>query len=63
VVPTAKHVPTTLTTIEDGPSPAPTTTNQVQGEAAVEREVASRREPPRRVQSGSPSFEDHWRHE
>jgi hypothetical protein len=50
VVPAAEHVPTTLTTIEDGPSPTPTTTNPIQGEAAVEGEVASRREPPRRVQ-------------
>jgi hypothetical protein len=47
VVPTAEHVPTTSTTIEDRPSPTPTTTNQVQGKAAVEGEVASRREPPR----------------
>jgi hypothetical protein len=36
VVPAAEHVPTTLMTVEDGPSPTPTTTNQVQGEAAVE---------------------------
>jgi hypothetical protein len=42
VVPTAEHVPTTLTTIENGPSPTPTTTNPKQGEAAVEGEVASR---------------------
>jgi hypothetical protein len=49
------HVPTTLTTIEDGPSPTPTTTNQVQGEATVEGEVASRREPPRRVQVDHPA--------
>jgi hypothetical protein len=45
-VPPAKHVPTTSTMIEDGPSPTPTMTNQVQGEATIEREVASRREPP-----------------
>jgi hypothetical protein len=50
VVPTAKHIPTTSTTVMDGPSPTPTTTNQDQGEAIVEGEVASRREPPRRVQ-------------
>jgi hypothetical protein len=50
VVPVAEHVPTTSTTIEDGPSPTPTMTNQVQGEAAVEGEVASRQEPPHRVQ-------------
>jgi hypothetical protein len=46
VVPAAEYVPTTSTTIEDGPSPTPTTTNPDQGEAAVEGEVASRREPP-----------------
>jgi hypothetical protein len=46
VVPETEHVPTTLTMIEDGPSLTPTTTNQVQGEAAVDGEVASRREPP-----------------
>jgi hypothetical protein len=39
----------------DGPSPTPTTTNQDQGEAAVEWEVASRREPPRRVQVDHPA--------
>jgi hypothetical protein len=46
VVPAAEHVHTT-TTVMYGPSPTPTTTNQDQGEAAVEGEVASRREPPR----------------
>jgi hypothetical protein len=55
VVPAAEHVPTTSTTIEDGPSPTPTTTNQVQGEAAVEGEVALRREPPWRVQVDHPA--------
>jgi hypothetical protein len=55
VVPATEHVPTTSTTIEDGPSPTPTTTNPDQGEAAVEGEVASRREPPRRVQVDHPS--------
>jgi hypothetical protein len=45
-----EHVPTTSTTVMDGPSPTPTTTNQVQGKATVEAEVASRREPARRVQ-------------
>jgi hypothetical protein len=55
VVPPAEHVPTTSTTIEDGPSPTPTTTNQVQGEATVEGEVASRRGPPRRVQVDHPA--------
>jgi hypothetical protein len=45
-VPAADLVRTTSTTIENGPSPTPTMTNQDQGEAAVEGEVASRREPP-----------------
>jgi hypothetical protein len=49
-VPPAEHVPTTSTTVVDGPSPTPKTTNQDQGEAVVEGEVASRREPPQRVQ-------------
>jgi hypothetical protein len=48
-VPAAEHVHTTSTTVIDGPSPTPTTTNQDQGEATVEGEVASRREPPRRI--------------
>jgi hypothetical protein len=51
----AEHVPTTLTTMVDGPSPTPTTTNQVQGEATIEGEVVSRREPPRRVQVDHPA--------
>jgi hypothetical protein len=42
VVPATEHVPTTLTTVMDDPSPTPTTTNQDQGEASVEGEVASR---------------------
>jgi hypothetical protein len=46
VVPAAEHVPTTLTTVMDGPSPTPMTANQYQGEATVEGEVALRREPP-----------------
>jgi hypothetical protein len=62
VVPAAEHVPTTSTTVMDGPSPTPMTTNKDQGEATVEGEVASRREPPAST-SGSPSFEDHRRHE
>jgi hypothetical protein len=45
-----EHVPTTSTTIENGPSPTPTTICQDQGEVVAEGEVASRREPPRRVQ-------------
>jgi hypothetical protein len=48
-------VPTTSTTVMDDPSPIPTMTNQDQGEAIVEREVASRREPPRRVQVDHPA--------
>jgi hypothetical protein len=55
VVPPAEHVPTTSTTVVDRPSPTPTMTNQDQGEATVEREVASRREPPRRVQVDHPA--------
>jgi hypothetical protein len=55
VVPAAEHVPTTSTTLVDDPSPTPTTTNQNQGEAAVEGEIASRREPPRRVQVDHPA--------
>jgi hypothetical protein len=47
VVPAAEHVPTTSTTMMDGPSPTPTMTNQDRGEATVEVEVASMREPPR----------------
>jgi hypothetical protein len=39
----------------DGPSPTPTTTNRYQGEAIVEGEVASMREPPRRVQVDHPA--------
>jgi hypothetical protein len=55
VVHTAEHVHTTSTTVMDGPTPTPTMTNQDQGEAAVEGEVASRREPPRRVQVDHPT--------
>jgi hypothetical protein len=39
--------------VVDGPSPTPTTTNQE--EATIEEEVASRREPPRRVQMDHPA--------
>jgi hypothetical protein len=42
--------------VVDGPSPTPTTTNQDQGEATVEGEVASMREPPRRVQVDHPAL-------
>jgi hypothetical protein len=54
-MPIAEHVPTTSTTVMDGPSPTPTMTNQDQGEAVVEGDVASRREPPRRVQVDHPA--------
>jgi hypothetical protein len=54
VVTPAEHVPTTSTTVVDGPSPTPTTTNQDRGEATVKGEVTSRREPPRRVQVDHP---------
>jgi hypothetical protein len=55
VVPPAEHVPTTSTTVVDGPSPTPKTTNQDRAEAIVEGEVASRQEPPRRVQVDHPA--------
>jgi hypothetical protein len=55
-VPAAEHVPTTSTTIENGPSPTSTTTNPDQGEAAVDGEVALRREPARRVQVDHPAL-------
>jgi hypothetical protein len=42
MVPLAEHVPTTSTTVKDGPSPTPTMTNQDEGEATVEVEEASR---------------------
>jgi hypothetical protein len=53
-VPPAEHVATTSTIVVDDPSPTPTTTNQDQGEGDVEGEVASRREPTRRVQVDHP---------
>jgi hypothetical protein len=55
VVPPAEHVPATSTTMVDGPSLTPTTTNQDQGEAIVEGEVASRREPPQREEVDHPA--------
>jgi hypothetical protein len=55
VVPADEHVPITSTTVMDGPSPTLTTTNQDRGKAIVEREVSSRREPPRRVQVDHPA--------
>jgi hypothetical protein len=42
VVPAVENVPTNSTTVMDGPSPTPTTTNQDRGEATVEGEVVSR---------------------
>jgi hypothetical protein len=53
-VPPAEHVPTTSTTVVDGPSTTPTTINQ-EREADIEGEVASRREPPRQVQVDHPA--------
>jgi hypothetical protein len=55
VLPAAEHVHTTSTTVMDVPSSTPTTTNQDQGEATVEGEVASRLEPPQRVQVDQPA--------
>jgi hypothetical protein len=54
VVPATENVPTSTTVVYD-PSPTPTTANQDQGEAIVEGEVASRPEPPRRVQVDHPA--------
>jgi hypothetical protein len=47
------HVPstsTTMTTVQDGPSPTPTMIQQDQVEAAAEGEVVSKQEAPRHVQ-------------
>jgi hypothetical protein len=55
VVSLTEHVPTSSTTMMDGPSTTPMTTNQERGEADVEGEVASRREPLRRVQVDHPA--------
>jgi hypothetical protein len=62
-VPATEHVPTTSTTIENGPSPTPITTNLDQGEAAVEGggSINARTSPA--SASGSPNFEDHRRHQ
>jgi hypothetical protein len=61
-VPPAEHVPTTSTTVVDGPSPTTMTTNQERGEADVEwgGSIEARTSPT--STSGSPSFEDHRRH-
>jgi hypothetical protein len=53
----ATHVPstyTTMTTVQDGPSPTAPTIQTDQVEAAAKGEVASRREAPRRVQVDHP---------
>jgi hypothetical protein len=53
----AMHVPstsTTLTMVQDGPSPTVPRIQQDQVEAATEGEVVSRREAPRRVQVDHP---------
>jgi hypothetical protein len=55
VVPSAERVPTTSTMVVDRPSPTPMTTKQDRGEATVQGEVASRREPPQRVQVDQPA--------
>jgi hypothetical protein len=55
-VPAAEHVPTTSNTIENGHSPTPITTNPDQDEATVEGEVASRQEPPQRIQVDQPAL-------
>jgi hypothetical protein len=61
-VPPTEHEPTTLTTVVDGPSPTPTTTNQDRGEATVEGGSIKARTSQAST-SGSPSFKDHRRHE
>jgi hypothetical protein len=58
VVPAAEHVPTTSTTVMDGPSPTPTTTNQNQGEAVVEGGGGIKMSTTSASRSGSPSFKD-----
>jgi hypothetical protein len=62
-VPAAEHVPTTSATVMDGPSPTATTTNQGQGEATVEGGGSIKARTSPGSTSGSPSFEDHRRHE
>jgi hypothetical protein len=63
VVPPVEHVPTTSTTVVNGPSPTPTTTNQDQGEAAVEGGDSIKARTSPASTNGSPSFKDHRRHE
>jgi hypothetical protein len=59
VVPAAKHVPTTSTTFENGPSPTPTMTNPDQGEAAIEGGGSIKARTSPASATGSPSFENH----
>jgi hypothetical protein len=65
----SEHVPTTSTTVMDGPSPTPTTTNQDQGEATVEGGGVGGAAPSINARtssastSESSSFKDHQRHE
>jgi hypothetical protein len=63
VVPSAEHVPTTLTTVVNGPSPTPMMTNQDRGEATVEGGGSIKARTSPASTSGSPSFKDHRRHE
>jgi hypothetical protein len=64
MVPPAEHVPSTSTMVMDGPSPTPTTINQVQSEVAVEGGWGSfKARTSLASTSGSPGFEDHRRHE
>jgi hypothetical protein len=62
VVSAAENVPTTSTTVMDGPSPTPTTTNQDQEKLLLRGGRIKARTSPAST-SGSPSFEDHRRHE
>jgi hypothetical protein len=55
VAPAAKDIPTTSTTIENGPSPTTMTMCRDQGEVVAEGGVASRREPPWHVQVDHPT--------
>jgi hypothetical protein len=64
VVPPAEHVPTTSTTVMDGPSTTPTTTKKNEEKLMLrggEGSIEARTYPA--STSGSPSFEDHQRHE
>jgi hypothetical protein len=63
MMPPAEHVPTTSTTVVDGPSPTPTMTNQDRGEATIEGGGSIKARTSPASTSGSPSFKDHQRHE